>query len=88
MITFELTGEERLQFQYILPAKGSIKTLEMVESILNKIKFMPGQGREGSMAIDFSEQEVELIKISISYLDENQALPFPVLGLAKKILRS
>lgn len=88
MIAFELTADERLQFQYILPAKGSIKTLEMVESILEKIKFMPGQGREGSVVIEFSNEEIDLMKMSISHLDKNQILPFPVLGLAKKILRS
>lgn len=88
MIDLELTADERLQFQYILPAKGSIKTLDMVESILNKIKFMPGQGREGSVVIEFSNEEIDLMKMSISHLDENQILPFPVLGLAKKILRS
>jgi hypothetical protein len=33
-----LTGNERLQFQTILPIQGDLKTLELVDSILSKVK--------------------------------------------------
>jgi hypothetical protein len=83
--TLELTIEDRTQFQYILPAQGNIKTLELVESILNKIEIMT---KQETIEIEFEEEEIILMRQSVQFLDESQRLSFKSLGLAKKILRS
>ena len=90
MITMELNNAERAQFPYVLPAQGSMKTLELVTSILEKITFETDEEArcEDAVTIEFEDEEIELMKLSIRTLDEAQRLSLQSLSLAKKILRS
>lgn len=79
MIAIELTENERLQFQYILPAQGSLQTLELVEQILEKIKI--------NGDVEFSDIEIKFIIDCIQYLDNQKQLTISSLSLIKKILK-
>ena len=79
MIKIELTGEEKLQFQYILPMRGSLVALELVASILKKVN-------ENVVNINFEDDEFSLIVEMIAILDSRKELPFSALSLIKKIL--
>lgn len=85
MISIELTGNERISFQYLLPVQGSIETLETVEKILNKCK-VSDPDLEKFVKVDFDEKEIELVKASIGILDKNQQLRLESLSLIKKIM--
>ena len=86
MISIELTGNERLQFQYILPVQGSIKTLELTEKIWQKCQVNESDLNLIS-EIKFEENEIKFIKDMIKFLDENQKLNFSSLSLIRKILK-
>jgi hypothetical protein len=89
MITIQLTTDERLQFVYILPAQSDLKTLELVECILNKIKI----NKTGEIAgndlgeYEFTDEEFELIYNSILVLDKSKKINFGSLSLVKKFLK-
>lgn len=86
MINFLLTGNERLQFQYILPYQGSRKTLDMVEKILNKVKISDANDMEVEKEFKFEDTEIEFMKQMIDLLDKQQQLRFESLSLIKKIM--
>lgn len=79
-----LTGNEITQFQYILPVQGSLQTLELIQSILDKIKV---SDLEESYEIDFTDNELNLIKQSIEVLNKNHQLHIQSLSLINKILK-
>lgn len=79
MIAIELTENERLQFQYILPVQGSLEALELVEQILGKIEI--------GDSVEFSDIEMQFIKNCIKYLDKQKQVMFSSLSLIKKILK-
>jgi hypothetical protein len=85
----QLTNNEILQFQYILPVQGSLSTLELVEKILNKVKFLDKKeiGSQSIREVDFDEKEIFFITEMINILDENQQLRYDSLSLVKKILK-
>lgn len=85
MINIELSGNERLQFQYLLPAQGSLETLEMVEKILKKCK-INDKDFEKVVIVEFEKNEIRLVKDCIEVLDKNQQLRLESLPLIKKIM--
>jgi hypothetical protein len=84
----ELSSQDRLQFQYILPVQGDLKTLELVESILEKIKITDGEDYNSLdlKVFEFKTDEIELIKNFIKILNDNKSIRFESLSLVKKIL--
>lgn len=85
MYSINLTKDERLQFQYILPVQGSLLTLELVDKILNKVKVDNIDDNE-SKEFDFENNELEFIKNMINILDGQGKLNFQSLSLVRKIL--
>lgn len=81
-----LTKEEIVQFQYILPVQGSLESLELVESILEKTGMNTIQDSDGDKDVDFTDKELTFIKDMIFYLDSQKKLNFQSLSLIKKIL--
>ena len=80
-----LTFLERNQIKFLLPMKGDLQTLELVEKILDKtVK----DKNEEEIEIYFDIKEIEFLKSMISILDKCQNLNFQSLSLIKKILRS
>jgi hypothetical protein len=84
MIKLSLTKEERLQFQYILPVQGSLKVLELVNTIFEKINEV--EIEEKIADINFEESEIDFICEMIGILDKQGKLHFQSLSLIKKIL--
>jgi hypothetical protein len=85
MIAIDLTGNECLEFRFILPVQGSLKTLELVEHILKKAK-VNDTDLEKLKKIDFEEIEIKFLKKMIAHLDKNQLIRFSSLSLIKKIM--
>jgi hypothetical protein len=88
MISISLTGFERSQFQYVIPVQGSLKTLELVDNILKKIKINEIKDNNAIEDIDFNEDEINFLIQSIKYLDQNNKLTYSSLTLVKKVLNS
>ena len=90
MKALELTAKERVEFQFMLPAQGSLDTLELVSSILNKVKITTAQEMNSidAVPIEFEDEEINLMKESINAFSEAHCLRLTSLELAKKILRS
>ena len=90
MTRLELTAAERFEIQFVLPAQGSIKNLELVKTIFEKIEIFSIQGNESDDVkhIEFEDEEIALMQNTIHALDESQRLRYSSLELAKKILRS
>ena len=87
MIKIKLSCQDRLQFQYILPVQGDLKTLGLVENILNKLKITDKNDFNGDpKEFDFFSKEIDLIKNYISFLDENKAIKLESLPVIRKIL--
>jgi len=86
MIAIELTIEEILNFQYILPVQGSLKTLELVEKILSKVAIK--DNNEKIKTVNFEEHEIIFLKENIIFLDNQKKLGFQSLSLIKKILNT
>lgn len=86
MIVLDLTGNERIQFQYILPVQGSLQTLELVEKILEKVKINDVKDMNEITKIKFEEIEFNFIKEMIKYLDSQKQLNYSSLSLLRKIL--
>ena len=80
----KLTVEDRLQFQYLLPVQGNIETLELVEGILKKLRVEKMDEEEA--VFTFTEDEMNLIKNSISVLDKAQKLNLQSLPTIRKII--
>jgi hypothetical protein len=82
-----LNSHEITQFQFILPAQGDIKTLELVESILNRLESIDRKEIvQKDIEIEFLNEEISLMKSMINYLDKNKQLSLQSLSLVKKIL--
>ena len=79
-----LSVDERLQFQYLLPAQGDFKTLELVESIFNKLHIKDMTEEEKDFV--FKKEEISLLKESIRVLDRNHKLPLQALSVIRKIM--
>jgi hypothetical protein len=78
-----LNVNERLQFQYLLPAQGNFKTLELVDSILQKLKITNLEETEKEFS--FSPDEKNLIHDSFQALDQSSKLPYQSLSVLRKI---
>lgn len=78
-----LNVNERLQFQYLLPAQGNFKTLELVDSILQKLKITNLEETEKEFS--FSQDEKKLIHDSFQALDQSNKLPYQSLSVLRKI---
>jgi hypothetical protein len=78
-----LAENEINQFGYILPVQGSIQTLELVQSILDKV----GSLNVENLTIDFSKEEISFMITMIDVFDKNQQLTLSSLSLIKKILK-
>ena len=86
MIVMNLTKNELAQFQYILPAKGCIKALELVESILKKVEFKDKSEDENEVC--FEMEEIGLLLQMIDFLDDQRQIRLDSLSLVKKILNT
>ena len=80
----KLSVNERLQFQYLLPVQGNLKTLEMVEKILAKLRIEKTDEEDKEFV--FSRDEIELLKQSISILDQANKLNLQSLPTIRKIM--
>ena len=84
MISLKLENKEKLQFKYLLPNQGSLKSLDLVERILKKVEIK--EGFEGIENIDFDEEEINFLEQMIYFLDQQQQINFNSLSLVRKIL--
>lgn len=79
-----LSVEERIQFQYLLPVQGNLKSLELVDSITNKLKVKNEKEEEREFV--FEIEEVQFLQNCIKYLDQNNKLNFGSLSVIRKIM--
>lgn len=77
MISIKIDKSETSYFQYLLPALGSLETIELVKSILEKIDVG---------IVEFTEEEFFLLRKSINTLDAQEKLPLQCLSLIRKIV--
>jgi hypothetical protein len=78
-----LSVSERLQFQYLLPVQGNLKTLELVDNILKKLNITE---EEGEREFIFEIEEVQFLQDCIKILDQNNKLSFQSLSVIRKIM--
>jgi len=78
-----LTIAECMQFQFLLPVQGNLKTLELVDRITTKVKVYDNSEIKD---VEFEYEEIDFMKDMIKYLDENQKLYFQSISLIRKIL--
>lgn len=82
-----LSGNDIYQVQFLLPIQGNLKTLELVQQILDKANISEeDRGNEIEREIVFSDEEIIFLRNMIMILDESQKLSFSCLSLIKKIL--
>lgn len=79
-----LSASERLQFQYLLPVQGNLKTLELVDKILKKV-FIKDE-KESEAEFIFEIEEVQFLQDCIKILDQNNKLNFQSLSVIRKIM--
>jgi hypothetical protein len=79
-----LNVEERIQFQYILPVQGNLKSLELVDSITNKLKIK--DEKENEREFIFEIEEIQFLQDCIKILDQNNKLNFQSLSVIRKIM--
>lgn len=79
-----LSVSERLQFQYLLPVQGNLKTLELVESITKKVFIL--NENEIDRDFIFEADEIIFLRSNIKMLDENNKLSFTSLSVIRKIM--
>lgn len=79
-----LSVNDRLQFQYLLPVQGNLQTLELVEKILAKLRIEKTDEEDKEFV--FSRDEIELLKQSISILDQANKLNLQSLPTIRKIM--
>jgi hypothetical protein len=75
----KLSEMEKGQFQYILPARGDLNTLKLVEIILNKVN-------NNDENVDFTNDEILFIQTMINFLDSQKQLIFQSLSLVSKFI--
>ena len=78
-----LSVSERLQFQYLLPVQGNLKTLELVDNILKKLNITED---EDEREFIFEIEEVQFLQDCIKILDQNNKLSFQSLSVIRKIM--
>lgn len=78
-----LSISERLQFQYLLPVQGNLKTLELVDNILKKLNITED---EEEREFIFEIEEVQFLQDCIKILDQNNKLSFQSLSVIRKIM--
>jgi len=78
-----LSVSERLQFQYLLPVQGNLKTLELVDNILKKLNITE---EEGEREFIFEIEEIQFLQDCIKILDQNNKLSFQSLSVIRKIM--
>ena len=78
-----LSVRERLQFQYLLPVQGNLKTLELVDNILKKLNIIED---EGEREFIFEIEEIQFLQDCIKILDQNNKLSFQSLSVIRKIM--
>ena len=85
----ELTEKEKFQIQYLLPVQGSLKTLEQVESILQKINLRP-EDAESEMIyfLELAPEELGFLREMIGVLDQAQKISLQMLPVVRKILNN
>lgn len=85
----EITANEKLQFQYLLPNQGSLKILELTNGIIEKVKIIDRKEIEENKicSIDFNNDEIDFLNQNIKILDESNKLNLQSLTLIKKILK-
>ena len=79
-----LNVPERMQFQYLVPMQGSLKTLELVEGILKKV-FINDEKEVGREFI-FDQEEIQALKGFVEILDKANKLNFGSLSVVRKIM--
>lgn len=79
-----LSVEERIQFQYLLPVQGNLKTLELVDSITNRLKIKDENEKEREFI--FEIEEIQFLQDCIKILDQNNKLSFQSLSVIRKIM--
>ena len=82
MKKIDISKEETLQFQNILPGVGCFETLELVEKIFNKVVKLESGGR-----LMLEDDEFSLLFNSINELSKGKALRYQSLTLARKIIK-
>jgi len=78
-----LSVSERLQFQYLLPVQGNLKTLELVDNILKKLNITED---EDEREFIFEIEEVQFLQDCVKILDQNNKLSFQSLSVIRKIM--
>ena len=84
MIVLTLNRKESDQFRFLLPAKGTLRALELTSSILEKVEFNKEDNDE--MIADLTKEEFDFILNMINILDGQAQLSLSSLSLIKKIL--
>ena len=70
-----------MNFQYLLPAQGNLKALELTERILSKIQ----AENQDDIEVKFSNDETAFLNKCVDILDQNNKLPFQCLPVIRKI---
>lgn len=85
----ELTNSEKFQIQYLLPVQGNIKTLLLVQQILNKINIELGDEKSLEIIkINFTEEEFLFLNEMIIFLNNNHRLNLKSLPLILKLQKT
>lgn len=83
----KVTKAEKFQVLNLLPMQGNLKTLALVQQILDKIKIEPKEAKcQDIVDLDFNDEEFGLIDEMIHILDQAQKLNLDSLSLVQKIL--
>lgn len=84
----ELTGQERIEFQNILPIRGNLEILELTDKIIKKVKINDIKDVQNDKTIkcEFEEKEIKFLHEIIQIRNEQQQLNFSSLSLIRKIL--
>lgn len=88
MINLELTYQERLEFQNILPIRASLDDIRLAKCIIDKVKIddIKEVKDNNIRAFEFEESEIGLMRKMIDYLIAHEQVPFTSLSLIEKIL--
>lgn len=88
MSILQLTAEERIQFQNVLPVCGSLKGMQLAKQIIDKVKIndVKDINSTDTQEIDFNDEEVQLMQEMISIRNNQQQIYFSSLSLIEKFL--
>lgn len=79
------TGLEISKIKFLLPVQSDLETIRTVAGILNKIADV--KVTESEISIILTHAEIELLKNTISILDETKSIHYECLSLIEKILK-